>query len=122
MNYQSVVIFGTALEIDTEPKKLEALKIISEHILPGRWEAVRKPNRKELKATSVLQMKIEQASAKLREGPPIDEKNDYELPVWAGVIPIKQQLQQPIADPKLSSGLEPGSEIASIFDNQNEAK
>ena len=122
MNYRSVVVFGKATEIDTEAKKVEALKIISEHILPGRWDAVRKPNQKELKATSVLEMKIEQASAKLREGPPIDEKDDYQLQVWAGELPIKQVFEQPIADPKLNAGLEPGAEIAGIFENQSEPK
>ena len=118
MNYKSAVVFGQAEEIISKEEKVEALKVISEHILPGRWNAVRKPNDKELKATTVLSMKIEQASAKLREGPPVDEKEDYDWPVWAGELPIRQVYDKPIADPKLKSGMEPGSEIAGIFNNQ----
>ena len=118
MNYQSAVIFGKANEIMDETEKVEALKYISEHILPGRWDSVRKPNQKELKATSVLQVEIEHASAKLRTGPPVDEKADYQLPIWAGVVPIKQVFEPPVADPKLASGIEPGSEIAGIFESQ----
>ena len=118
MNYRSAVVFGQAVEIVSVEKKVEALKIISDHILPGRWNSVRKPNEKELKATTVLELSIEQASAKQREGPPVDETEDYKWPVWAGELPIKQVYDHPIADPKLKPGLEPGSEIASVYNNK----
>ena len=104
MNYRSVVIFGTAFET-REEDKLEALKVISENMLKGRWDSVRKPNAKELKATMVLQIRIDTASAKIRTGPPVDEKEDYKLPVWAGVVPVDQVLGNPVPDPKLSEGV-----------------
>ena len=88
MNYRSVVLFGDRTEVPAENKE-HALFIVSEHILKGRWESSRKPNRKELKATTVLELKIESASAKIRTGPPKDDKADYELPIWAGVVPIE---------------------------------
>jgi len=88
MNYRSAVVFGVATEVP-EGKKNSALKIISDHIAKGRWNEARKPNRKELKATSVLEIKIIEASSKIRTGPPKDEKEDYDLPIWAGVIPLK---------------------------------
>ena len=98
MNYRSAVVFGTA-KLVSEEEKNEALRIISENILKGRWEEARKPNAKELKATSVLALEIEEASSKIRTGPPGDEKEDYELPIWAGVIPMKYQYGEAIDDP-----------------------
>lgn len=98
MNYRSVVVFGKARLVEGD-EKLRALKVISDQILPGRWEEVRGPNAKELKATSVLALEIEQASAKIRTGPPGDEKEDYELPIWAGVLPIKSVYGTPEEDP-----------------------
>jgi len=104
MNYRSAVIFGTAKEVHGEEKEL-ALFIISENILKGRWDEVRSPNAKELKATSVLKLSIEEASAKIRTGPPGDENEDYFLPVWAGVIPLTQQPGPPAPDPLLKKGI-----------------
>lgn len=98
MNYRSAVIFGKARLVEGE-EKIKALEVISEQILPGRWEEVRGPNTKELKATSVLALEIEQASAKIRTGPPGDEKEDYDLPIWAGVLPIKSVYGPPEEDP-----------------------
>lgn len=98
MNYRSVVAFGTARKIDDPALKMEALRIISEHVVPGRWADVRGPNEKELKATSVLEFVIEEASAKIRTGPPVDDAEDYVLPVWAGVIPFHFKPGEPIQD------------------------
>lgn len=101
MNYRSVVLFGTA-KLVSDSDKNKALKIISDHIIPGRWEEVRVPSDKELKATSVLELTIDQASAKIREGDPKDDKPDYELGIWAGILPFKQIIQSPIADKKIT--------------------
>jgi len=100
MNYRSVVLFGTAKEVDKEDK-YDALQIISENILKGRWDEAREPNQKELKATTVLALQIDQASAKIRSGPPVDDKSDYDLPIWAGVLPIELQTSAPETDPLL---------------------
>lgn len=104
MNYRSAVVFGTAKEVPAEEKD-HALFVISENILKGRWEESRKPNAKELKATTVLSLEIENASAKTRTGPPGDEKEDYELPIWAGVVPVQPVWGTPIPDPLLSEGI-----------------
>ncbi len=89
LNYRSVVIFGTASVVEEETGKLEALRAITEHITPGRWDKVRSPNRQELAATMVLSIPLVEVSAKVRTGPPKDDEADYSLPVWAGVIPLK---------------------------------
>lgn len=102
MNYRSAVIFGTGKLIESDNEKLSALKAISDNLLKGRWEDVREPNRKELNVTSVIRIEIEEASAKIREGMPIDDESDYDLPVWAGILPIRQEFGSPIADEKLS--------------------
>jgi nitroimidazol reductase NimA-like FMN-containing flavoprotein (pyridoxamine 5'-phosphate oxidase superfamily) len=98
MNYRSVVILGKATLVDDPAEKLAALRALSEHILPHRWDDVRQPNEKELKATSVLKIPIEEFSAKLRVGPPIDDEEDYSFPTWAGVIPLDMTVGSPIRD------------------------
>ncbi|WP_457610385.1 pyridoxamine 5'-phosphate oxidase family protein [Lutibacter sp.] len=105
LNYQSVTIFGEATLVIGENERLKALKIISDQIIPNRWDEVRLPNEKELKATKILKIPIIEASAKIRQGPPSDEKEDYNLPIWAGVIPITSIIQNPISDPKLKEGI-----------------
>jgi nitroimidazol reductase NimA-like FMN-containing flavoprotein (pyridoxamine 5'-phosphate oxidase superfamily) len=105
MNYRSVVILGTA-HVVTDPKeKLEALRLLSEHIIPGRWAESRQPNEKELKATSILQLPIEEFSAKVRQGPAIDDEDDYSFATWAGVVPITLVAGEPIDDARLMPGL-----------------
>ena len=89
MNYRSVVVLGTASLVSDPAEKLEALRVLSEHIIPGRWNDARQPNEKELKATSVLKLPIEEFSCKVRTGPPIDDEEDYSFPTWAGVIPLE---------------------------------
>lgn len=101
MNYRSVVILGKATPIEGEAAKFEALRIIVEQIVPGRWEHVRKPSAQELKATAVLSLPIEEASAKLRAGPPLDEEEDYALDTWTGVLPLAMRAGEPIPDPRL---------------------
>jgi uncharacterized protein len=91
INYRSVVAFGTAAKIERVEEKTSALKVISDHLLPGRWEDVRLPTLEELKATTVLKFVMEEASAKVRTGPPGDDEPDYDLPVWAGVLPLALQ-------------------------------
>ena len=98
MNYRSVVILGTATLISNPEEKIAALRVLSEHILPGRWNDSRQPNEKELKATSVLRIPIEEFSAKVRVGLPIDDEPDYTFPTWAGVIPLDTAVGTPIRD------------------------
>jgi uncharacterized protein len=105
MNFRSVVAFGIARKITDAEEKTHALRVISEHLIAGRWADVRGPSQKELKATSVLEFLIEEASAKIRTGPPVDEEEDYSLPVWAGVLPMRQEAQEPIADSRLVEGI-----------------
>jgi hypothetical protein len=101
MNYRSVVILGKATPVDNPEEKLAALRILSEHIIPGRWDDARQPNERELKATSVLRLPIEEFSAKVRTGPPIDDEEDYAFPTWAGVMPLEMSVGEPIRDPRL---------------------
>jgi uncharacterized protein len=101
MNYRSVMILGRAKVIDDRAEKLQALFALSEHMIPGRWQDVREPSEEELRQTTVLSLPIEEGSAKIRTGPPLDDEEDYELPMWAGVIPLKLAAAQPVADPRL---------------------
>ena len=106
MNYRSVVVLGTAVAVEDPKEKLEALRALSDHILPGRWADVRQPNDKELKATLVMRLPITEFSAKVRQGPPIDDEEDYSFPTWAGVVPLKMQTGAPINDPRLDPACE----------------
>ena len=96
VNFRSAVLFGRGGLIEDEKEKLLALEHFTERITPGQWQRARLPNRKELKATAIVSIKIEDASAKIRSGPPKDDGEDKELPVWAGVLPIKGMLQAPV--------------------------
>ena len=98
MNYRSVVILGTATLVDDPAEKLAALRALSEHIIPGRWDDARQPNEKELKQTSVLRLPINEFSAKVRVGPPVDDEEDYAFPTWAGVIPLEMTAGAAIRD------------------------
>jgi nitroimidazol reductase NimA-like FMN-containing flavoprotein (pyridoxamine 5'-phosphate oxidase superfamily) len=106
MNYRSMVILGTAHAVTDPKEKLEALRLLSEHILPGRWAESRQPNEKELKATLVMRLPIEEFSAKVRKGPPIDDEADYAFPTWAGVIPLEMVAGKPVSDPRLDPARE----------------
>lgn len=101
MNYRSVVVFGRATLIERREEKLAALLALSEHIIPRRWHDVREPTESELQQTTVLWLPLDEASAKIRSGPPLDDEEDYALPVWAGVVPLRMVAGAPIPDPRL---------------------
>jgi len=101
MNYRSVVVFGRANAIETRTEKLAALRALSEHMIPGRWDYVREPNERELQQTTVLSVPLNEASAKIRTGQPVDDDEDYDLPIWAGILPLRLFAQTPVADPLL---------------------
>ncbi|TBR57989.1 pyridoxamine 5'-phosphate oxidase family protein [Mastigocladus laminosus UU774] len=105
MNYRSVVVFGTAAIVESPEEKLAALHAFTEHVISGRWVEVRPPNRQELQGTLVLSLPLDEASAKVRTGPPLDDEADYNLPVWAGVLPLQQKAAAPIPDSRLQSGI-----------------
>ena len=105
MNYRSVVVFGRATVVNDSEAKTAALRALSEHMIPGRWDDVRKPNERELQQTTVLLLPLTEASAKVRTGPPLDDEEDYELPVWAGVIPLSMVADEPVDDPRLTSNI-----------------
>ena len=107
MNYRSVVVLGQATVVEDEQEKLIALKALSDHIIPHRWAEVRAPNEQELKATLVLALPLSEVSAKVRTGPPLDDEEDYALPVWAGVIPLRLAASAPVSDPRLDPDIEP---------------
>ena len=101
MNYRSVVVFGRATVVDEQEEKLAAVLALSEHMIPRRWADVREPNQNELQLTTVLSLPLTEASAKVRTGPPLDDEEDYELPVWAGVIPLRLIAEAPVDDPRV---------------------
>jgi nitroimidazol reductase NimA-like FMN-containing flavoprotein (pyridoxamine 5'-phosphate oxidase superfamily) len=105
VNYRSAILFGTG-EVITDPEeKMAAMRLFTDKIMPGRWDDARQPYAKEIKATSMVRLAIESASAKVRNGPPGDDDEDYALPVWAGIIPFTQQIGSPINDPLLNEGI-----------------
>ena len=106
INYRSVVVFGKGKKIVGDDARLQALQAFTERLLPGRWEDARPPNAVELKQTTIVAVAIDSASAKVRTGPPKDEEDDLDLPVWAGVLPLRQASGDPIADPLLKEGVE----------------
>ncbi|MBI5350528.1 MAG: pyridoxamine 5'-phosphate oxidase family protein [Chloroflexi bacterium] len=105
INYRSAVIFGHGKLIKKEDEKMRALEMLTEHIAQGRWHDARLPNQKELAATSVVKIEIESATAKIRSGDPKDDKEDYDLPVWSGMLPIAPQYLSPLNDPTLAPGI-----------------
>jgi len=105
MNYRSVVVLGKASFVEDPAGKLEALRCVTNHLAPGRWDEARRPTESELKATSVLALPLEEVSAKVRTGPPIDDEEDFAVPVWAGVVPIRTELGEPIPDQRLLPGV-----------------
>ncbi|PKB72483.1 MAG: flavin-nucleotide-binding protein [SAR202 cluster bacterium Io17-Chloro-G6] len=110
INYRSVMLFGEAVKIE-DAQKDELLQSFVENLIPGRWEQLRPMTAQEAKATTVFSMPIDEGSAKVRTGPPVDDEEDYSLPIWAGVLPISQVLQVPVPDPKNLKGLEVPSHI-----------
>lgn len=106
LNYRSVVIFGKAKAVDESDEKMRALHAFTEHVVPGRWADIRPPDENELRATLVLRLRLAEVSAKVRTGPPIDDDEDYKLPVWAGVVPLRLIADAPIIDDRVPDGIE----------------
>jgi nitroimidazol reductase NimA-like FMN-containing flavoprotein (pyridoxamine 5'-phosphate oxidase superfamily) len=107
MNYRSVVLFGQAVVVSDPEEKTRVLKGMTDHLIPGRWPSIRHPSTQELKKTLVLAIAIEEASAKIRVGPPLDDEDDYELEIWAGVLPLCVTASAPLPDPRLPAGIQP---------------
>jgi nitroimidazol reductase NimA-like FMN-containing flavoprotein (pyridoxamine 5'-phosphate oxidase superfamily) len=107
VNYRSVVILGTGRLVTDPHEKLEALRCVTNHIMPGRWEEGRPPTERELNATRVIAIPLDEASAKVRTGPPIDDEQDYRLPIWAGVVPIVTGVGDPLPDARVLPGVAP---------------
>lgn len=112
MNYRSVVMLGKARLIEEPNAKMEALRALVEHLIPGRWDDCRQPNAREMKATWILEIPIDEASAKIRTGGPIDDDEDYALDLWAGVLPMGSGFGKPIADTKLRRGIKTPAYLA----------
>ena len=106
MNYRSVVVLGKARLVTDPEEKREALRCFTNHVVAGRWEEVRQPAPAEMKATSVLALALEEVSAKVRTGGPVDDEEDYALAVWAGVVPLRAELGEPVPDERLMPGVE----------------
>jgi hypothetical protein len=105
MNYRSVVVLGKARLVTDPDEKLTALRAFTNHVVPGRWDEVRRPTAQELKSTTVLALPLEEVSAKIRTGTPIDDEEDYALPIWAGVVPIRTTVAEPVPDGRVLPGV-----------------
>jgi nitroimidazol reductase NimA-like FMN-containing flavoprotein (pyridoxamine 5'-phosphate oxidase superfamily) len=114
MNYRSATIFGAPRLLDDREEKLAGLRVISEHLMPGRWDELRAPLEKEIKMTGVIAVAIESASAKESTGMPDDEEDDYAIPVWAGVLPVESRLTSLIDDDRLLDGVEPSALVRAL--------
>jgi hypothetical protein len=109
VNYRSVMLFGQAHKLDDRDEKRRQLELFTQRMYPGRWRELRPVTEQELKATTVLEMKIEDGAAKVRSGPPKDDAEDYAWPVWAGVVPVRMVAGRPVDDGRLVAGVsEPG--------------
>lgn len=117
LNYHSVTLFSEAILVTNNEERDKALRIISDQIIPNRWVEVRAPNEKELKATKIIKIPITEASAKIRTGPPVDDESDYDLPIWAGVVPMNTIFGEPISDPKLKEGIAVPDSVKTLLNN-----
>lgn len=107
VNYRSVIVLGRARVITGEGERMAAIEAFTERLVPGRWSEVRPPSAKELKAIQILAMPLDEASAKLRTGPPLDDEEDYGLDAWAGIVPLRTLAGPPVPDPRLADGIGP---------------
>jgi len=114
VNYRTVMAFGPAEVVQDEAEKLAVLEDMMERLVPGRWSGLKPPTKQELKATTVVSLKLEEIAAKIRSGPPIDEEEDYDLDVWAGVVPIETVIGAPQDDPRLKPGVTQPANLAKI--------
>jgi nitroimidazol reductase NimA-like FMN-containing flavoprotein (pyridoxamine 5'-phosphate oxidase superfamily) len=105
INYRSAVVYGTPRLVDDPEEKVTGLRAVTEQLAPGQWDVARQPTRKELASVSVLALSLDEASVKLRQGPPGDDDPDYALDVWAGVLPVQQTFGPPSPDPLLRPGI-----------------
>lgn len=116
MNYRSVTVFGSPRLIDSNADKVHAMKVISEHLMPGRWDELREPHEKEVKMTGVIGVSIDSASAKISAGMPVDEPEDYAIPVWAGVLPLVSRLEMLRDDERLVAGVKASDVVRALQD------
>ncbi len=114
MNYRSVTIFGHPQLVDGNDEKLRAMRVISEHTMPGRWEELRDPLEREVKKTGVIALSIESASAKISSGMPQDEDEDYDIPIWAGVLPLESRWTTLQTDDRVFDGVEPSAVVRAM--------
>ncbi len=114
MHYRSATIFGPARLVDGEEEKLHALRVITESTMPGRWAELRDPFVNEIKMTGIIAIDIESASAKISAGMPKDEPEDYEIPIWAGVLPLESRLTELQADDRVLDGVEPSAAVRAM--------
>jgi nitroimidazol reductase NimA-like FMN-containing flavoprotein (pyridoxamine 5'-phosphate oxidase superfamily) len=105
VNYRSVVVFGAGTAVEDPTEKNDILRALSDHLIPGRWQEIRVPSELELRQTLVIAIPIREGSAKIRTGPPKDDEEDYALPIWAGVLPLRQTASTPVPDPRLPPGV-----------------
>ncbi len=114
MEYRSVTVFGTPRLVEGSEAKLQAMRIISEHTMPGRWDELREPHDREIKMTGVIALEIDTASAKIADNGVEDEDDDYEIPVWAGVLPMTTSIGSPVDDERLLPGVEPSDVVRAL--------
>lgn len=114
MNYRSATVFGTPSLVDDDAQKLHAMRIISEHTMPGRWDELREPLQREVKMTGVITLQIDSASAKVAASMPDDEDDDYDIPIWAGVLPIESRRTELQSDDRLLEGVEPSAVVRAL--------
>jgi nitroimidazol reductase NimA-like FMN-containing flavoprotein (pyridoxamine 5'-phosphate oxidase superfamily) len=118
MNYRSAVVLGELREVTDRDEKMLASKALTDHVVPGRWDEIRRPNDDELRKTTILAMSLDEASAKVRTGPPVDDEEDYELPIWAGLLPVPVTPGAPEPDPRLPAS-SPVPDHVTSWDRQN---
>ena len=111
VNYRSVVVLGSARPVEDLNRRVQAVQAFTERLIPGRWQEIRPPTIKELKAIDVLALPLDEASAKIRTGPPLDDEEDYALPAWAGVIPLHTCAGALVPDPRLAGGIAPSPAV-----------
>jgi nitroimidazol reductase NimA-like FMN-containing flavoprotein (pyridoxamine 5'-phosphate oxidase superfamily) len=112
MNYRSVVVLSTAREVVEVEEKLFAMRAVVEHVAPGRWDEIREPTPKEFAATTIVSLPLDEASAKVRTGPPHDDEEDLDLAIWAGEVPLRMVPLASVPDPLLRAGIEPTPAVA----------
>lgn len=114
MNYRSVTVFGTPSLIEDREKKLHGMRVISEHLMPGRWDELREPLEREIKMTGVIAVTIDAASAKISSKMPEDEDEDYDIPIWAGVLPLQSAFTELLPDQRILEGVEPSAAVKAL--------